>query len=134
MSQEEIPSNLGVFSPPWRDKKVSGELGDEYGPKSPATWARHLEQYRNWAWRKPSNEATRPESLEIIAYMRQEDGSLRTDVAPRELEVYQYVYEKGHSFRWVARRLSIRRETVRVYARRLLQKARVSGPRKGETE
>src|SRR6187397_790346 len=101
-----------MLLPPWRDRLVSGALGAEYGPRTLRTYERQIARYKDWSYRQPSREAIEGAD-EMIAFMRLEDGSLRTDVPPSELEVYRLVYEQGLSVRHAARSRGLSRETVR---------------------
>lgn len=112
-----------AYAPPWRERLPDGKLGQEYGPRSLATYARHIARFKDWSWRLPSKEARRDADA-MIAFMRLEDGSIRPDVPASEVAVYLAVYEQGHSIRHTARARQLSRETVRAYLRRL--KARLA--------
>ena len=105
-----------IFLPPWRAKGPRGKLSQEYGPPSPAAYARQLARYRNWAF-QPSKEARKHSEL-LWHFMATE-----TVVSDREQQCYHLVYEDGHSVRWVARHLNLKRETVKKYLKRLVAKA-----------
>ena len=116
--------NASMLLPPWRDRLATGTLGPEYGPKTLRTYERQIARYKDWSYRKPSREA-RLHADELIAFMRLEDGTLRTEGIPEsELLVYLLVYEQGHSIRHAARNRQLSRETVRSYLRRLKARAR----------
>ena len=113
------------YAPPFAEQLPDG-TSIEYGP-SPTTHARHLAEFRQWSWRPdklPSQASRSPEADRIRAYVRVEQGRFRADVPRRELQVYCYVYEQGHSTRWAARKLEISRSSVRTYIQRLKERAR----------
>ena len=115
-----------VFQPPWREVQPNGQLGPEYGPPSPSALARAASKFANWAYRKPPQVAkdVNPDTaMRLLKFMRGPDGGLRTDVPKREVDVYLAVYEQGHNVKWTARHLGIRRETVKVYIKRLKERA-----------
>lgn len=110
------------FLPPWHSRNTDGTLGEEYGP-SVSTFARRLAEFKNWAWKlpKPAKEFREENLMAMRMFMRPNgpEGPLNSSVPARECDVYLYAYERGHSARWIARHLEIRRETVRCYLKRL---------------
>lgn len=118
-----IMATAELFSPPWRERLPSGELGGEYGPRSPTALARRLSKHRNWAYKpiprrsKMADEAT---ARRLFMYMHHpETGEIRGDVPEKQQEVYRHVFLNGHSIRFTARKMRIRRETVKSYIKRL---------------
>lgn len=111
------------FAPPWRDLNTDGSLGEEYGPSSSIVLARHLREHRDWSFRPVAKQTKSQEAQRLRAFMRLEDGTLRTDVPDSEVRVYLLVVERGHSVRYLARHLGMSRETVRSYLRRLRARA-----------
>ena len=116
------------FQPPWREvDPKTGELGEPYGPGSPSTYAKQIAAHKNWANRPEnrSNESKRWDSEALYKFMHDEDGIIKEvgDVTDRQRDCYHYVYECGHSIRWVAKRLKISRESVRTHLARLRAKA-----------
>jgi len=112
-----VTATAQVLAPPWRERLPDGTW-HEYGPRTLSTYQRHVERFKNWAYRKPSKEALR-DADQMIAFVRLEDGSFRDGIPDGELKVYVHVYEKGHAIRHAARELGLSRETVRSYLRRL---------------
>lgn len=110
------------YNAPWADRLPGGDLL-EFGP-SPTTHARHLADWRNWAWRKlTSQHARTPEADRIRAWLLPDGTHIRAGLPKRELEVAVMVYLHGRSTRWVARRLEISRSTVRTYLLRLAERS-----------
>lgn len=122
---EAVMTEAELYLPPWRDRLPSGELSVEsYGPASPAALARQVTRYRDWSYRVATvSQDARQDGEAMRQYMRPDGGALREDVPDRERQVYLLVYEHGHSVRYVARQLEIKRESVRTYLRRLRERA-----------
>ena len=109
-----------TFSAPWRERNPDGTLGDEYGPKSPTAHARALAEFRLWAYRKElATRAAPPLPEDAMATIHA--WLLENDAPARERQVFEML-AKGHSRRWVARELRIKRESVRVFLRRLKER------------
>lgn len=102
-----------LLSPPWRERNPDGTLGPEYGPGTPATYARHLAQHRDWSFRMKSKESRK--NLDLIEWMESGD---RADVPVSERRVYEQICA-GHSVRYAARTLGLTRDSVRSYLDRL---------------
>jgi len=123
---QTVLTNAEQFSPPFRELLPSGDLGPEYGPPSPSALARRFARHNNWAYRpiprraKVADEAT---AQALWKFMHNDRGERRTDVSPKQTQVYEHLFLRGHSVRWTARKMRIRRETVKAHARRLLEKA-----------
>lgn len=123
MAEEKL-FNGAEFMPPWREvDSGTGELGKEYGPGSPQTYAKKLAEFKNWAWQNRSKESKRWDAEKLYEFMHDSEGVIRDDIAERQRDCYHYVYECGHSIRWVARKLDIKRESVRTHLKRLRVKA-----------
>ena len=120
------PGNTGsvmgdaeLYLPPWRERRQDGSLGEVYGPNSTTAYARQVQKHRDWSWRTPSKEAQREDADVLRAYMRSDKSAT---VPTSERKVYELVYELGHSVRYVARKLGVRRETVKSYIKRLKER------------
>lgn len=105
-----------TFSAPWRERLPNGQLSDEYGPASPVAHARALAKFKLWSY-QPTRFGAKPifdgdVAFVITTYLAE------NEVPKREREVFEYLAE-GHSIRWCARKLGVRRETVRSYLKRL---------------
>ncbi len=114
-----------IYFAPWLDR----ETGTEYGPKTHATYAKHHAKHRDWSFRvaTPSKVARSADAAELRAWMRLEDGTLRTGIAEGEARAYLLVIERGHSERAAAAKLGCSRRTVRVRLQRLAEKAGQDG-------
>ena len=112
------------YAPPFAERLPDGG-SVSYGP-SPSTHARHLAEFRTWSWRPgrlASKVSRTREADRLRKYMRLPDGKFRADVPRRELQVYFYVFERGHSVDWVARELEIHKSTAKVYIQRLRKRS-----------
>ncbi len=115
-----VMSQAEVYLPPWRERQPDGSLGSVYGPNSTRAYAVAVQRHRDWAWKRPSKEAQREDADALRAFMRNGGAELVPD---GELRVYRMIYEDGMAVRTCARKLGIRRETVKSYIKRL--KARI---------
>lgn len=111
-----------IYTPPWRDLRSDGTLGEQYGPRTPAAYARAVRNHQLWSYRYEHADPA-ADAAEVMAYMRP-DGQLRNDVPDSEVAVYQAIYEQGMGIRETARVAGLNRSTVRSYHRRL--RARVA--------
>lgn len=109
------------LSPPWRERMPDGQLGPEYGPQTPATYARHVAQHRDWSFQPPKGD--RKDAAKVLAYALLEDGSIRVDLPESEALIVREIFMKGHSVRWLARQRGIKRDTIKSYLKRLRAKA-----------
>lgn len=107
------PGDHAQLMPPWRDRNPDGTLSDEYGP-SPGTFAKRMADHKNWAFR-PRSKTSRLDAEKVHVFMAHSK-----DVPAREVDAYRLVYQQGHSVRWAASKLGIRRDSVK----RLLQQLR----------
>lgn len=112
-----------TYAAPWRERNLDGTLGAEYGPLSPTTFARQLNEFRQWAFRKDTAQRAKAPADEgvMVAVSVYVDAN---DVPRREREVFELL-AKGHSRRFVARALGVRRETVKSFWKRLRARAGV---------
>ncbi len=110
------------YAPPFAEQLPDGSTV-AYGP-TPSTHARHLAEFRQWAWRPGMSRESKAEGAdELRAFMRPGGHHLRTDVTKRQLEVYVLVFEHGHSIRWTAKHLEMHRSTVKTHIQRIKNKA-----------
>lgn len=133
MMTDGVKRDPRLLAPPWRERGPDGKLGPEYGPKTAATYAKHVAQHRDWSYRTPSKESRGADLDAIRDWIRLEDGTIRLDVPEGEARVYLAI-EQGDSVRSAARRLGISRESVRSYLRRLKARALRSGTGPGNID
>lgn len=112
--------------PPWRDIEPDGTLGEEYGPRTLATFRRHIVRHRDWSYRpeRKEREGGPADAALLHGYMTLEDGSIREDVSPRQRDSYMRVYVDGVAIKALAREWGINRSSVKAYLRRLKVRAR----------
>lgn len=125
---QAVIGSAETYLAPWRERLPNGDLGQEYGPPSPSAQARGVARHNNWAYKpaklrsKVANESI---GHQLSVFLRDHAAK----VPEREMQVYVCIYEKGHSVRWTARHLKIKRDSVRVYIRRLVARLpQPSGP------
>lgn len=97
------------YAPPWFDR----ETGQEYGPKTVTTYARHVAAHKDWAFRKPGPE--RPEAPLVHRYF----AECYIDLPESERGVYAAVYVHRESLSEAAASLGISRSSVKSYLGRL---------------
>jgi DNA-directed RNA polymerase specialized sigma24 family protein len=114
-----------IYASPWRERMADGTLGGEYGPKSAATLAKHTRASKDWSFKvqRASKAAVSVDAEALRAWMRLEDGTLRTGIAEGEAMAFILVCEHGNSERAAARKLKVSRRTVRVRLARLMERA-----------
>lgn len=107
------PAKQAIYMAPWRERRPDGELGKQYGP-SPSTYARQLNNHRNWAWAPTKQRDDLADCASVI-----ESGR----ASSRERDCYELL-KAGHSEREAASHLGVTRDSVRTYIRRLKAKAK----------
>lgn len=70
------------YAPPWYDS----ETGEYYGPKTEATYAKHIANAKNWAYKKQGPE--RPEAPLVHRYF----FHCHADLQPWVVRTYRAVY------------------------------------------
>lgn len=137
-SDDEHPlTEALLYLPPWRLRLAdSGELGPEYGPDSAGAIHR---MYEEWSTRRASgslwdddlgrhpsimkrqttNDATRYDSAEALAFLRAHGATLPT----REAQAVTWFYS-GKSVGRIATDLGVKQPTVRTYIQRFRERMR----------
>jgi DNA-directed RNA polymerase specialized sigma24 family protein len=118
-----------LYASPWRVPRVQGDrrVGVrvemvEYGPAL-STYERQVVAHEDWSWRPPVERRQRADAERLLAFMRPDGGPLRVTVPKREREAYRLYYELGLSSREAARVMRVSRSALRVYLRRLRERA-----------
>ncbi len=101
------------YAPPWLDL----ETGEYYGPKTSATFARHMAQHRDWAYNKPRTE--RPEAPLVHLYF----AECWQGLPESEMLVYRLVYVLRMSLSEAAESEGLNKGSVKSYVKRLRDKA-----------
>lgn len=110
--------------PPWRDVLPDGSLGEEYGPKTLATYQSQCTKSSDWAFRSQRTE--RPEAKVVHQYVREHHA----DIADSQLDVYRTIYVLGMSLNEAAEDSGLHRSTIVTYRKRLRERA--EGWKKGK--
>lgn len=120
LAQPAIQSHA-VYAAPFRERLPNGELGPEYGPVSPAAQAAQTARLRDWSFQPPVRTDQRKSKLSAV--LEPAGGVRGVDLSPQERRVLDLIVGGGHSIRWVAKYLGLRRDTVRTYVARIKAKA-----------
>jgi DNA-binding CsgD family transcriptional regulator len=120
LAQPALESNL-IYAAPFRERLPSGELGPEYGPRSAAAQAAQTARIRDWSYRAPPRDLRRSKLSALLS--AQLSGATLDGLSAREAQVYELVVTQGHSVRFVAKKLGMRRESVKSYLVRVQRKA-----------
>ncbi len=102
------------YHPPWREVGPSGELGPEYGPRTPEAFSKQIAEHQDWS-QQPQGQY----GAILHKYVEAHPGK----VSDGELRAYTHVFCDGYSERNAAELMGVSRSTVKTQIKRLRAKA-----------